>query len=270
MPRGIRVQGRVLEAGTPKGIAGARIAFESYQAFSGPDGRFSLTTAAGPGNLIVNASADHARVEAKDASGRFLAHAIVPLDLKEGAESKPLEISLRRGAVVKGKLTGPDGQTVRDAVLIFRLLIDQTSTVSVSETFELKGCDPEKPYAVIFFQKQKGWGALTHLSGKRSGKRLDIRLEPCGAATACFVTAEGRPITGHRTTGDLLVVLAAGDTARWGDFIEHSNIRNDWQTDAEGRITWRNLVPGVTYRVNNRDFTVRPGEKLDLGNLKRK
>ena len=28
-------------------------------------------------------------------------------------------------------------------------------------------------------------------------------------------------------------------------------------------------VPGVTYRVGNRDFTVRPGEVLDLGDLKK-
>ena len=45
-------------------------------------------------------------------------------------------------------------------------------------------------------------------------------------------------------------------------------------TDAEGRCTFRALIPGVTYRFTNyrkgrhyveRDFTVEPGKTFDAG-----
>jgi hypothetical protein len=280
LPRGLVVRGHVLEAGTNKGISGASVSFNGKEARSGPDGAFSLTTAAGSGHLIVKAAADYAPVKTMIRPELMaFAHAVVRVNVKEGTDPKPMKISLRRGMVVRGKLTGPDGQPVQGAVLISRLMIDRAMnllfqipspvpSIPVRADFELRGCDPEKPYPVIFFQEQKSWGALVQVSGKQAGKPLEVRLQPCGAARARFLGADGRPLTGRRTAADLLMVLAAGDTAGWSGFIEHSNIRKDWETDAQGRITWRDLVPGVTYRVGNRDFTVKSGELLDLGDVK--
>jgi uncharacterized GH25 family protein len=278
LPRGIRVQGRVLEAGTNKGVSGASVRFGVYQATSGSDGAFSLTAGPGSGHLVVKAAEDYAPAEAKVPAGRLLAHAIVPVAFKEGPDPKPLAISVHRGVAVKGKLTGPDGQPVQGAVIISRLMLNRAMgdlvqspapvpNVPVSADFELKGCHPDKPYPVIFFQEHKSWGSLVHISGKQVGKPLDVRLQPCGTAKARFLTAEGRPVEGDDGRG-LLAVLGAGDTTFWAEFNWHSNIRQDWRTDSEGRITWRDLVPGVTYRINNREFTVKPGEILDLGDLK--
>jgi hypothetical protein len=278
LPRGIRVKGRVLEADTHNGVSGASIHFGVHRAKSGPDGAFSLTAAPGSDHLVVRAADDYAPAEATVASGRLMAHAIVPLALKEGMDPKPLEISLHHGVAVNGSLTGPDGQPVQGAVLISRLLINRATgdlvqspapvqDIPVSARFELKGCHPDKSYPVIFFQEEKHWGAIVHVSGKQVGKPLDVRLQPCGAAKARFLTAEGRPVANGDGRG-LLAVLGAGDTTFWAGFIWHSNIRDDWRTDREGRITWRDLVPGLTYRVNNREFTVKAGETLDLGDLK--
>jgi protocatechuate 3,4-dioxygenase beta subunit len=278
LPRGIHVQGRVLEAGTNKAVPGASVTFGMYQATSGLDGTFALTAAPGSGHLVVTAAADYAPAEAMVDAGRLLAHAVVPVAFKAGPDPKPMEIALRRGVVVKGKLTGPDGQPVQGAVLLSRLLISHSMnrwinspspvpSVPVSADFQLKGCHPDKSYPVIFFQEQKGWGAEVAISGKQADKPVEVRLQPCGAAKARFLTAEGRPVAGGDGKG-LLLVLGAGDTAFWAGFIEHSNIRADWHTDSAGRITWRNLVSGVTYRINHRDFTVKPGETLDLGDLK--
>ena len=52
-------------------------------------------------------------------------------------------------------------------------------------------------------------------------------------------------------------------------------------TDAEGRITFPNLIPGAMYRISDdsaimdqkkgvqirRDFTVKPGETIDVGDI---
>jgi hypothetical protein len=261
----------VVEAGTKKGVPGATVSFTAaYQTTSGPDGAFSLTVPAGRGQLVVAAArADYVPVAVKAGFKQF-AHAAVPLDLKAGAGTKDVEVPLRRGVVVKGKLTGPDGQPVKGAVLISRLTTraatlywGEIQAVPVAAEFELRGCDPERPYPAVFFQEQKGWAAPVQVSGKP----LEVRLQPCGSAKARFLTADGKPATGRLTSPDVRLVLAAGDLAFWGGFVQHSNVRKDWHTDAEGRVTWRGLVPGATYRVHDRDFTVRPGEVLDLGDF---
>jgi hypothetical protein len=275
LPRGRVVRGHMREAGTNKAIPGAWVSFNGKDVKSGPDGAFSLTTVGRPGHLIVKAGADYAPAEAMIPWGRAYAHAIVSVDFKKGKDAKPLQIFLRRGVTVKGKLTGPDGKPVKGAVLISRLTITQqfpppspVREVPVAAEFELRGCHPEKAYPVVFFHEKKGWGALVQVSGKQAGKLLKVRLRPCGAARARFRTADGRPVVGRRTSGDLQMVLAAGDVVFWGNFVEHSNVRKDWYTDARGRVTWRGLVPGVTYRVGKRTFTVRPGEVRDLGDVK--
>ncbi len=273
LPRGVRVRGRVVEAGTKKGVPGATVSFTAaYQTTSGPDGAFDLTVPAGSGQLVAAAArAEYVPVAVRAGFNQF-AHAAVPVELKAGADTKDVEIPFRRGVVVKGKLTGPDGQPVQGAVLISRLTTraatlywGEIQAVPVAAEFELGGCDPERPYPMVFFQEQKGWGAVVQVSGKRAGRPLDVRLQPCGAAKARFLGADGKPVPGHRTSGDVRLVLSAGDLAFWGGFVQHSNIRQDWHTDAGGRVTWGGLVPGATYRVHDRDFTVRPGEALDLG-----
>src|SRR5262249_57186991 len=44
-------------------------------------------------------------------------------------------------------------------------------------------------------------------------------------------------------------------------------------TDADGKITFPNLVPGATYRISKfdgkaKDFTVKPGETVSLGDVR--
>jgi RNA polymerase sigma factor (sigma-70 family) len=289
--RCVQIRGRVLEAGTNKGISGAHVCFLpgpkpantsgappvglTNPVSSGPDGAFSLMALPGSGHLIAAAAAaEYVPIQARVRWGAVFAHAVVPVDFKDDTGAMNLQIPMRRGAVVKGKLTGPDGQPVQGAVLISRLTTraailgwGEITSSPVSADFELRGCDPDKSYPVVIFQEQKGWGAVLQISGKQAAKPLDVRLQPCGAAKARYRTADGKPVAGRLTSGDVRMVLSASDSAFWGAFIEHSNARKDWHTDAQGYITWRNLVPGLTYRVNQRDFTVRPGEMLDLGDL---
>jgi hypothetical protein len=60
--------------------------------------------------------------------------------------------------------------------------------------------------------------------------------------------------------------------------VDRQHYRNDRQTDAEGRLVLPALVPGAVYRIIDRsnqtkgyqvrrDFTVKPGETLELGDI---
>ncbi len=62
--------------------------------------------------------------------------------------------------------------------------------------------------------------------------------------------------------------------------VDRKHYWNQPDTDAEGRITLISLIPGATYRITDfstvndkkgvqvrKDFTVKPGETLDLGDI---
>ncbi len=63
--------------------------------------------------------------------------------------------------------------------------------------------------------------------------------------------------------------------------IDRKHYGNGPRTDAEGRITMVSLIPGALYRIIDwstvnvqdkgyqvrKDFTVKPGETLDLGDI---
>ncbi len=64
--------------------------------------------------------------------------------------------------------------------------------------------------------------------------------------------------------------------------LDRKHYWNGPLTDAEGRITLPDLIPGATYRIYDsstmnvenlgvqvrKDFTVKPGETLDLGDIR--
>ena len=60
--------------------------------------------------------------------------------------------------------------------------------------------------------------------------------------------------------------------------VDRQHYPNELATDAEGRLTMISLIPGALYRIIEfydvakgslirKDFTVRPGEMLDLGDI---
>jgi RNA polymerase sigma factor (sigma-70 family) len=326
LPRGVIVRGKVVEAGSGKALANAGICFVPRQKpvanpygnagfpavglvhalFTRADGTFTVTAPVGTGTLIVKAERpDYVPVTtsmAQMALGKpggqpLYAHAIQVMELRPGMETQDVTIALHRGLTVKGKLVGPDGQSVHGAKMLSRLATSchlmgfiEARAVDVPDSgFELGGCDPKQPYPVIFFQAKKDWGTVVELPGKQTGKPLTIRLQPCGKAKARFVNAAGEPIEGHWPAVEVVLKsgpsladpkaaqkgLVAADATMLANIFYDSYQLNDFRTDAEGRMVLTSLVPGVTYRIVQmnsnspvlRDFTARPGETVDLGDI---
>jgi RNA polymerase sigma factor (sigma-70 family) len=324
LPRGVLVRGRVTEAQSGRPVAGAGVQFLPREvdnpnrrpnvltqwdnlAASGADGSFRLAVPPGPGHLLVSGPGrDFVQEEAgrravtvgKPGGHRLHADGLVPLDLAPGAGPTDVAVRLRRGVSVRGRLLGPAGQPVARAVMACGLLmraVPSDGAVEVRDgVFALHGCDPDKDYAVHFFDADHGWGASVTLSGRRAeDDPVTVRLAPCGGATARFVDAEGKPLPdqpARRVMFRLVVTpgpsyeesVRKGVLAADEEFAESLVSRKErmsrrgLKTDAEGRVTYAGLIPGATYRlltvekesgVVRKEFRAEAGKTLDLGDV---
>jgi RNA polymerase sigma factor (sigma-70 family) len=239
LPRGAVVRGKVVEGDTGKPVRSAAVDFlpqrennpdlprgalspQQQRAFTDADGTFRAVFPPGRGHLTVTGpDADYVfQTVSEDEllSGkvggraqRF--HSVAAMELKAKGEPKEVKIELRRAVTIKGKVVGPDGKPVKDAVVFVpsELRPYQTSgplvvlpsdlppgaqvtaVAAVDGAFELPNCDPEKTYRVFV------------LSGRVGG----------GAGQPAVVGPRGRPATGSRVVDAIAVVnqlIAAKDS----------------------------------------------------------
>ncbi len=160
--------------------------------------------------------------------------------------------------------------------------------------FELHGLDPEKSTRISVLDPEHEWGATLDVSGKQAGEDLTIRLQPCGRAKMRFVGPDGRPLTRPAAIFEFVATPGPSSYSRRkpqeqamlpadADFLGNVDRKHHWDdpvADAEGRFTLVSLVPGAIYRISDwstandekgvgirKEFTVKPGETLDLGDV---
>jgi RNA polymerase sigma factor (sigma-70 family) len=233
---------------------------------------------------------------------RWYAHDIIPYMVQSGALPQSINAELRPGKVVRGRVVGTDGQPVADAVIITRLHIEPVNPFWVGGWsyqhrvrdgyFELHGLDLEKPVVVYFLDAEHERGAAVELSGKQSDTELTVRLEPSGQAHARFLGRDGKPVVGYFPNNLELVITPAPPAFR-RDASDPSGLADELTlaaaidrkhygravrpvTDADGRVVFPALIPGALYRLyvrgsdgrpSRKDFTVKPGESLELGDI---
>ncbi|HLH27995.1 MAG TPA: hypothetical protein VKW77_03715, partial [Acidimicrobiales bacterium] len=148
---------------------------------------------------------------------------------------------------------------------------------------------------VYFLDADHGRGARVELSGKQAGEDLTIRLQPCGQAKARFVRPDGKPVARLNVRMYVQILMTPGSStisdadrggslAADGAYLPNVDRKHYWSgplTDAEGRVTLPALIPGALYRISDwstvnvqgkgyqirKDFTVKPGETIDLGDI---
>jgi RNA polymerase sigma factor (sigma-70 family) len=237
---------------------------------------------------------------------RVYVHAFHAWDPKVAGASRDVELALRPSITVNGRVVAPDGQPVPAAWVLSRTHLslrsplyrmwtgDQHGTARNGQ-FELHGLDPDSEVAVSFLEPKRKLGATVRFSAKSAvGAPIVVKLEPCATATARLVGPDGKPVGGFTPRGSISMVVTPGEfstiTAQKDgtlfadqDFltvIDPINYQNDPASDAQGRIVFPALIPGATYRIIDRttirtptgpqlrkEFTVKPGELLDLGNI---
>jgi RNA polymerase sigma factor (sigma-70 family) len=328
LPRGVLVQGKVTEEGSGRPVSGALVEFTTRRGPMGQDlsmlvhtdsdGSFRIGAEPKPGHVFIRAPDDdyvfraigsRLVMDGQPGGGRLYSHAFAALDLKPGMNSQEVNLILRRGATVEGRVVGPDGQPVRDAWIFSRVILDPSRDAWVSWTgryhatlrngrFELRGLAPDVELAVYFLEPERKLGAVVNLSARSAaGGPVIVRLEPCGTARACLVDPDGKPIAQPVPDLDVTMVVTPGPArnnfpsekatsvlhADEGTLTQLDPINYDKAPapDASGRLTLPVLIPGATYRIIDytmfvrgqtgpeirKEFTVKPGETLDLGNI---
>ncbi len=223
---------------------------------------------------------------------------IVP---KAGEGPIDVDLSFRRGTPLRGEVLAADGKPVKDAILLSRwyvppdqMTLETDAGLPISNgRFELKSCDPAGSAQVLLLDARNQQGVVVDQKGDMLAGGLKATLQPCGSATVRFVNAEGKPIVG-RAPGHVELVLTPGESSSAGLFLMYGRKKQspivadsifmanldpqryrDLKTDANGRMTFPTLIPGATYRVEvfnqtvktQIEFTVKPGEVRDLGEL---
>ncbi len=332
--RGVVVRGKVVEEGTGRPVAGAVVRVAPYRspqqtagmscvaAATGSDGTYRVAAPPGPGYLVVQGSdeyvlrefggdGDGALIESGPGHRRFYAHGYRAVDLKPGGPDQEIDITLRRGATIRGRVVGPDGRPEPDAWVFSRIILYTPRTGGWKSfhvlpngrgrgqvrdgRFTLHGLEADVEVPVFFLEPERKLGATVRFSGKSaSGGPATVRLEPCGTAKVRLVDPEGKPLDRYPAAAVMSMIVTPGSVHRRNPAkddplfdveaapyeLDPVNHTLDLQSDAQGRITFPVLIPGATYRVVDRsafyaggeqeirkEFTVKPGETLDLGDI---
>jgi RNA polymerase sigma factor (sigma-70 family) len=318
LPRGVVLSGKVAEEGTGQPVADAMVSFQpsAPRTDRSGGGGWALTKANGSFVFAVEPHAGYLSVQAPDEDYqlqaisdvrfnggnqgrgvRLYAHAFLPYDPGPGAETPEIRVALRRGATVKFRLIGPDGQPARDVQVYSRVVLGPTAAsamrwwpppwieVARRGHFEVHGLDLETEVPVHFLQPERKLGATVRVSGKMAAQGpVTVRLESCGLAMARLAGPDGQPVTG-RPPGLMMMVITPGPPAGSAEVragalaadvdmlgrLDPVNHGNGWVADAHGRIVLPALIPGATYRIFTRgvvrDFVVGPGEAVELGDV---
>jgi RNA polymerase sigma factor (sigma-70 family) len=325
MARGVVIRGKVVQERGRGLVAGASVQFfptnrpggiiHGFEAIvtSKDDGSFQVTVPAGKGYLmIMGPTLDYipqeiggGKLRSGDQTGarRFYAHEIIPYDVEAGEGPRGVTATLRPGRTVRGRVVGPAGETVQDAVILTRQQLDPINlnwqghnfVHAHDGRFELPGFDPEKASPAYFLDAEHGWGATIELSGPQAGEELTVRLQPCGRAKARFVGPDGKPVAKLNLWECLHLLMTPGSTRHFfvdtnepleadEAFLPNVDDRrypHDLATDADGRVILPALIPGAPHRIIDwstgkirkegpqvrKEFAVKPGETFDLGDV---
>jgi RNA polymerase sigma factor (sigma-70 family) len=323
LKRGVLIRGKVTEAGADRPLPASSIMFipvrggdrllSGWQAIvaSKDDGSFQIAVPTGKGHLLVfGPSGDYVLGEIGsnllyyDQSGgqRYHAHAIIPYEVNAGGAPHEVAAALRPGVTIKGRVEGPDGQTVTDGFILTTLRIEPFSpfwrgdfNVPIRDgRFELHGLAADASTRIHLLDPEHEWGASVEVAGKQAGEDLTIRLQPCGKAIARFLGPDGKGVAKKVPHFEIVVTPGPGlrmsDTRKQDELaadaalvanVDRKHYWNQAGADDEGRITLVSLIPGATYRISDfatandaksgsqfhKDFTVKPGETLDLGDI---
>jgi RNA polymerase sigma factor (sigma-70 family) len=249
LARGALILGKVTEAGSGKPVAGARIACNAgyeQSVVSGPDGSFRAGVAPGGVRVLVShPSGKYIPVILGSAGGTLekpigdpaYHHAVVDVEVKKDEPVKEVNVSLRRGVTVEGRLLGLNDKPIASAVMFVshhRPRFENTMHPMLVRDgrFEVRGLDPEKSYRLMFLEHPslpppmitpeslQGFpqlymkallgpanklGMSVEVSPRKVTEELTVKLAACGSAKVRFLDSAGKPLANYSPWLQLVV-----------------------------------------------------------------
>jgi len=278
----------------------------SFRLAAPPGPGYVVTQGPSEDYVLREMSANGGFYVARPGSMPFYAHAYTFLDLKPESAGQEVNVVIRRGMTFKVGVVGPDHRPVQDAT-VFSPVIMMRPPLGGWRTFgfrirgrvrdgrfELHGLDPNTEVPVYFLDSRNELGATAHLTGKSAPDGpVTVRLERCGTVMSRLVDSGGKPVQGYRLPSTAMIVTPGpSDRPReekagrqFGNevslaMLDPTRYKTPPVSDAQGRIALPALIPGATYRIIDdtthrdeagpqirKEFTVKPGETLDLGDI---
>lgn len=248
MRRGIMVEGKVLERGTGRPIAGAEVFFRQqeygnllYHRSSWPnfsdtqmryatdaDGRFRMPVWPGPGHLLVHGpTTDYLHIMVSDGDlyygkpglQRNYPDGALRVKYKPGeTAAAPVTIELARGVTLRRKVVRPDGQPAGGMLHARSHLVDRreiqghTPAIPIAGgRIELHGFGPEESNPLLLLDIDHHCGVAISPTAEEVDIEAPIQMLPCGSAKFHYIDEDGQPIADHEPR--LHVVVTPGAPA---------------------------------------------------------
>jgi RNA polymerase sigma factor (sigma-70 family) len=202
-------------------------------------------------------------------------NAVKVIDAKEDGETR-VELFVDRGATARiavqdadGKpLTGAWAGGLTDCYPFVYQLPEATATVYA--------LNPDKPRAMAFFHAEKKLGGTVTVRGNEKGPVV-VKLAPLGHLSGRLLDADGNPLEG-------VEVSLSPETRSGGELyrVAAPPSSKPVRTNKHGRFHIEGVVPGLKFLlllrgqipyyppggVAVKQVQVKPGEKLDLGDVR--
>ena len=250
-------------------------------------------------NYVIQTMESRMMTRDKPGGCRFSANAFHTMKVEEGTDTIEAEIEVVPGKTVRGVIVDRDGKPIEEAIILTRLKSwadlagwRADSRPVTGGKFELTGLEPGKSYKVHFLDARQKLGTTIDL--KATDEEVKVVLQPCGSATAKFIVEDEdnrekmiemrSPTLSFRLSPGVAKYdfrsIQAGKLAADEDFngnvdrLNYGFFSNSGpKLDDELGITYPALIPGATYRLQTtfdqswgyKEFTVEPGQVLDLG-----
>lgn len=191
--------------------------------------------------------------------------AVGKVEISEGEEAATVNLELTKGEMVRLHIVDPAGEPLAGAT------IDGLWPKSrwhregkAAADIDVLALMPAEKRLLFLFHPERGLGKALRVSPHDDvDGPVTVRLEPFGSVTGRILDAHGHPVRGARIRfdageGDFSAELASVTTDTHGQFTK-AKIPSGWA------FTISCTSPQTDYQVITREFSVQPGERVDLG-----
>jgi hypothetical protein len=308
LPRGVLQRGKVVdEAGKP--VADARLLYlpqlhnnpniegdpldlwqrQIGRAQTRQDGTFQIAVLPGPGHLVIYGPfgqefaqrwMDHKGLFGYERAGPlWYGHGFIKLAVRKDGKGADIVGTIQRAVNIPLEVVDRDGKAANGAHALVLEFADDTRVAARTQAevkdgrAELRSCARNETYRVVVFDAKIGQAALATVRAADAKEPQRVRLQPCGSAAFRLVDAKAQPLPKYRFRV-AVPHRVPGDKGE-GRYLLPPGSKDSQKlfTDAEGRWTLGELVPGLTYVLLSgngeviHEFTVEAGKTAALGNL---